>query len=619
MKKSSFEHRASESASSSRTKARLITKGFPSLNFVCILVCILAIFGCNTTPAPLSEMASDAGARSVMTLPPDEPLVVRSSPKLALSPDGAHLVYAAGTGGSRQLYLRAMDGLEGEPIPGTEGASTPFFSPDGHWVGFFAEGKLKKVSISGGAPLTLCDAPNSFGASWGTNDTIVFAPSNISGLWQVSAAGGTPQPLTRLETGESRHGWPDLLPGGQVILFTAFGSGPDSPRIAAQELETGERRVLAEGGVYPRYLPPGYLVYVQQEEAPGTLLAAPFDLSKLEVTGAPVRIVENVMQLNSGAAQYSFSSLGSLVYIPGGNPASERRLVWVDRQGVEQPLAAPPQRYVNLQLSPDNRLLALQIDSPNPEVWIYDIQLETLARLTFEGGGFPLWTPDGKQVTFPSGRAGVPNLFLKPADGTGAAEQLTAREHPADHSFSWSPDGQVLAFTEAHPITDWDLWVLPLEGNGKPRPFLQTPFREAAPRFSPDGRWLAYASDESGGPEIYVQPFPGPGKKWQISTEGGVEPVWSRNGKELFFGSNGQMMVVDLTTEPTFRAGDPRPLFGGQYVTATSTWRPKYDVTSDGRRFVMIKRGRQELGVTELNVLLDGFEELKRRVSTENQ
>ena len=592
----------------------LPTKGFSFLIFVCILVCTLAIFGCNTTPAPSSGTASSAGARSVMTLPPNEPLVVRSSPMLALSPDGAHLVYAAGRSGSRQLYLRAMDSLEGEPIPGTEGASTPFFSPDGDWVGFFAEGKLKKVSISGGAPLTLCDARNPSGASWGTNDTIVFAPSNISGLWQVSAAGGTPQPLTRLETGENRHGWPDLLPGGQVILFTAFGSGLDTPRIATQQLETGERRVLAEGGAYPRYLPSGYLVYVQQEEAPGTLLAAPFDLSRLEVTGTPVPLVESVMQSNSGAAQYSFSSLGSLVYIPGGNPASERRLVWVDRQGTEQPLAAPPQRYVNLQLSPDERRLAVQIDSPNPEVWIYDIQLETLTRLTFAGGGFPLWTPDGKQVTFPSRRAGVPNLFWKPADGTGAAEQLTTREHPTDHSFSWSPDGQVLAFTEAHPITGWDLWVLPLGGNSNPRPFLQTPFREAAPRFSPDGRWLAYVSDESGRPEIYAQPFPGPGKKWQISTEGGVEPVWSRNGKELFYGNSGQMMVVDLTTEPTFRAGDPRPLFGGQYVTAFNTWRPKYDVSSDGRRFVMIKRGRQELGVTELNVVLDGFEELKRRV-----
>ncbi len=582
---------------------------------ILILVCVLAIFGCNTTPTPSSETASSASARSVMTLPPNEPLVVRSSPTFAFSPDGTHLVYAAGRGGSRQLYLRAMDSLEGEPIPGTEGASTPFFSPDGHWVGFYDGGQMKKVSLGGGAPLTLCDAPNPAGASWGTNDTIVFAPSNISGLWQVSASGGTPQPLTRLETGESRHSWPHLLPGGKAVLFTGRSGGGRNNRIIVESLETGERRVLVQEGTQVRYVPTGHLVYVRE----GTLMAVPFDLAQLEVTGAPVPIVESVMQSNSGAAQYSISSLGSLVYIPGGNPASERRLVWVDRQGAEQPLAAPPGRYVNVQLSPDDRRLAVQIDSPNPDVWIYDIPRETLTRLTFAGGGYPLWTPDGKRVTFPSRSAGVPNLFWKPADGRGAAEQLTTREHPTDHSFSWSPGGQELAFTEAHPITGWDLWVLPLEGNSKPRPFLQTPFREAAPRFSPDGRWLAYVSDESGQPEIYAQQFPGPGKKWQISTEGGIEPVWARNGKELFYWNSGQMMAVDITTEPTFSAGSPRLLFAGQYVSASSTWRPKYDVTSDGRRFVMIKRGMQEQGVLELNVVLNWFEELKQRVPTDNQ
>ncbi|MCH7977724.1 MAG: PD40 domain-containing protein [Acidobacteria bacterium] len=580
-----------------------------------VVGCISVILGCNTNLASPSETASASGARSVLTLPPNEPLVVRSSPTFALSPDGAHLVYAAGRGGSRQLYRRAMDSLEGQPIPGTEGASTPFFSPDGHWVGFYAGGQMKKVSLGGGAPLTLCDAPSPFGASWGTNGTIVFAPTNISGLWQVSAAGGTPQPLTRLETGESSHRWPELLPGGKMVLFTVFGPGLDAPQIAMHPLEGGERerRVLIEGGTYPRYAPTGHLVYAQAGTS-GTLLAAPFDLARLEVTDAPVPIVEGVMQSNSGAAQYSFSSFGSLVYIPGGDPASERRLVWVDRQGgAEQPLAAPPRRYVNLQLSPDDQRLAVQIESPNPDVWIYDIPRETLTRLTFAGGGFPLWTPDGKRVTFPSSRAGVPNLFWKLADGSGAAEQLTTREHPNDHSFSWSPDGRVLAFTEVHPTTGWDIWVLPLEGDRRPRPFLQTPFREAAPRFSPDGRWLAYVSDESGRPEIYAQPFPGPGKKWQISTAGGIEPVWARNGKELFYWNSGQMMAVDITSEPTFSAGSPRLLFEGPYVSATSTWRPKYDVTSDGRRFVMIQRGLQELGVMELNVVLNWFEELKRK------
>ncbi len=564
------------------------------------------IFGCNTAPPPSFEAAPDATARSVLTLPPDERLNARGSPVIALSPDGAHLVYSSSGSGSRQLYLRALGSLESKPIPGTEGASSPFFSPDGQWLGFFADRQLKKVSIGGGAPVTLCDTLSPSGVSWGS-DTIVFGRGPI---WQVSAEGGIPQSLTRLETGEASHAWPDFLPGGKGVLFTVFGPGLETPQIGVYGLETGEWRVLVKEGVYPRYLPTGHLVYAWA----GSLLAVPFDLARLEVTGNPVSIVEGVAQSVSGVAHYSVSSSGSLVYVPGGIHGTKRRPVWVDRQGTEQFLAAPPGRYVQLQLSPDGQRLALQIDSPNSDVWIYDIADETLTRLTSEGGEFPIWTPDGKRITFSSDRAAVPNLFWKPADGSSAAEQLTTSEHPVDHSFAWSPDGQVLTFTETHPTTGWDIWLLRLQGELKPQPFLRTPFQECCAVFSPDGRWLAYASNDSGRPEIYAQPFPGPGEKRKISTEGGIQPVWAGNGKELFYWNRGQMMAVDITTDPTFGAGQPRLLFEGPYVSSNSTWRQKYDVTSDGQRFAMIKRDSQELGATELNVVLNWAEELKRLV-----
>ena len=536
---------------------------------------------------------------------------------MALSPDGTHLAYVVSRGGSVQLYLRAMDQLETSAIPGTERGVNPFFSPDGQWVGFFADGKLKKVSISGGAPMILCDAPQPRGASWGPNDTIVFAPTSSSGLSQVSAAGGTPQLLTTLDSqeGERSHRWPQLLPDGKAVLFTVATSGGtfDEGRILVQLLETGERRVLIQGGTYPHYLPTGHLVYAQA----GTLLAVPFDPSRLEVTGAAVPLVEGVMQSARGAAQVSFSSVGSLVYLPGGIGEAERTLVWVDRKGGAQPLAAPPRPYLNPHLSPDGRQLAVEIAAAKRDMWVYDISRETLTRLTFEGiqSQVPTWTPDGKRVTFNSARARSFNLFWRPADGSGAEERLMTSEYNLLPS-SWSPDGQMLAFSEVHPTTRLDIWVLPLEGERKPRPFLITQFNESSAMFSSDGRWLAYTSDESGRFEIYVQPFPGPGRKWQISTEGGTEPVWARNGGELFYRSEigNRMMAVDITTEPTFNAGKPRLLFEGRYDTrVTIGYRANYDVTADGQRFVMIKG---EEGQGQINVVLNWFEELKRLVPT---
>jgi serine/threonine-protein kinase len=504
-----------------------------------------------------------------------------------------------------------MGQLEAEFIAGTEDARSPFFSPDGQWLGFFAEGKLKKVSVSGGTPVIVCDVTSPRAtASWGADESIVLQAHTNSGLFQVPAGGGTPQPLTTLdsESGEGSHGSPQVLPGGKAVLFNVR-SAAGAFSIAVQSLETGERRVLLEGAVAARYVPTGHLVYVQG----GTLMAVAFDLEQLEVTGDPIPTLQGVMQASGtdDVAHLTFSDTGTLVYVPADSSArAGRTLAWVDRKGAVEPLAAPPREYGRVDLSPDGQRVAV---TSGGEVWIYDIRRETLTRLTFERGSMPLWTPDGKRITFQSTRFGLRNLFWKLADGSGAAEQLLASELP--HSpMSWSPDGNLLAFVEVHPSTNGDVWMLPLEGEGTPEPFLRTPFSETGPVFSPDGHWLAYRSNESGRYEIYVQPYPSTGAKWQISTEGGEEAVWASSGGELFYRSGDKMMAIDITTEPTFTHGIPQLLFEEQFVRYGP--RALYDVAPDGQRFLMIKEGEQQLRVTQLNVVLNWFEELKRLVPT---
>jgi len=568
---------------------------------------IISLAVWNLRPAPTPQPVS----RLVVSLPPSEQLAGVDRSILALSPDGTQLAYVASSDGVvQQLYLRAMDSMEERPIAGTEGASSPFFSPDGQWIGFFAAGKLKKVSTSGGASLTLCNATDHRGASWGPNDTIVFQPTIAGGLWQVSAAGGAPQKLTTPKEEEISHRWPQFLPGGKAILFTASTGGSyDDAQIAVQRLDTGEQKVLVRGGTYARYAPTGHLVYYRA----GALMAVPFDPVGMEVIGAPASVVEGVMSstAGSGAAQFSFSSLGSLVYVPGGPQAGDRMLVWVDRNGAEQPLPAPPRAYDDPRLSPDGRQVAL-IEGATNDVWIYDILRATLTQLTFEGAAdVPLWTSDGKRIVYVSAKAGARGIFWKPADGSGPEERLMTSEF-GPLSSSPSPDGQTLAYYEPRPATGNDIWVVPLEGERKPKPFLQTPFSEGAPMFSPDGRWVAYSSDQSGRFEIYVQPFPGPGGKWLISTNGGMAPVWSRHGRELFYYNGDNLMAADITTQPNFRAGTPHMLI--ERPSYNSGARADYDVTPDGQRFLMLKPSAPEQTPTQINVVLNWFEELKRRV-----
>jgi len=436
--------------------------------------------------------------------------------------------------------------------------------------------------------------------------------SGYRGLFRISAAGGDPVVLTTPDPnkGEIAHSWPQILPGGQAVLFTVWSGGLwDNAQIVVEQIEEQERRVLIDGGTHAWYAPTGHLVYSQA----GTLMAVSFDLSRLEITGSPVPVVEGVWQGSvSGVAQFSFSDLGSLVYVPGSSEPTERTLILVNRQGAVESLAAPPRAYEDIRLSPDGQRLAVQIEDPSSDVWTYDIPRGTLTRLTFEGtNNAPLWTPDGKRITFESVREGGRNVFWKPADGSGMADPLTTGEQRKLPS-SWSPDGKLLVYTRT--LLSSDIWVLPVAEEREPEPFLQTPFNEGGAMFSPDGHWLAYTSSESGRVEIYVQPFPGPGGKWQISTAGGNEPLWARNGQELFYRNGEQMMAVDITTQPSFSAGTPYLLFEGQYYFQSGVAPANYDVTPDGQQFIMINTDVEE--ARQINVVLNWFEELKRLVPT---
>ncbi len=564
------------------------------------------------------QPSSSEQSLSRFVIRPSPPVVLESTVfnEVAISPDGRQLVYrGVGEGGS-QLYLRSLDDFVDRPIPGTaDPRGTVFFSPDGKSIGFFAEGKLKKTSLAGGSPITLCDVPSGRQSGDWFEDTIVFTAALESGqgLYRVSANGGEAEMLATVnfDEGEQQYTLPYFLPDGKNLLFT---SGIRGYQTALLSLETGERKVVLENARQARYLSTGHLVY--EQSGTGNLMAVPFDLAALEVTGDSVPVVQGVSQTALGSVDYAISDNGTLVYVPRSPQATERTLVWVDREGAVEPLGAPPGDYSDPRLSPDGRRLAVRIDGENLDIWVYDMGRQTLSRLTFDPGvdETPVWTPDGKWVTFAGVRDGVSHLLRKVADGSEEEERLvTLQEHA--HANSWSPDGQVLVFGMGPTTTaSGGIWLLPLEEDRKPTLFLKTPFNVSAARLSPDGHWIAYASDESGRLEIYVQPFPGLGGKWQISTDGGGHAVWARNGRELFYRNGDNRMVVEVTTQPNFAPGSPKALFEGQFLTI-GDGNTSYDVAPDGQRFVMIKQSaEQQQG--QINVVQNWFEELKRLVPT---
>ncbi len=529
-------------------------------------------------------------------------------PGIAISPDGSQIVFVGQQVGVQQLYLRPMSQLEATPLANTEGANYPFFSPDGQWLGFVANGNLKKISLRGGASITLCGVSVSGfrGASWGADDRIVFAGTALSGLSIISAAGGKPRDLTRVDpqAGESSHRWPQILPGGKAVLFTEGNLSRDweTSRIVVRRLDTGEQRLVIEGGTFGRYLPTGHILYSKA----GTLMATRFNLDRLEAEGTPVPVLEGVgHSVQSGFVDCVFSDSGSFAYIP--RQQSERRLAWVDRKGVREAIPAPPRAYLNPRLSRDGRSIAVAIEELRHDLWIYDLIRGTLSRLTFEARNYsPEWSSDGKRVAFSSTRMGGLNLFWKPVDGSSLVEPLAESEHFM-HASSWAADGQALAYEVNHPVTGRDIWLFHFQER-QSRPYLETQFDEGMAMFSPDGRWMAFESNESGRYEIYLGRYPGTGERRQISSDGGSGPLWSRNGKEIFFRNGPRMMVVNVETEGKLTLGQPRLLF------ENLTLRQVYDVSPDSQRFITIEEGEPQSAPTQLILVQNWFEELKRIV-----
>ena len=561
----------------------------------------VAVWTGRQLPASLST------ARVVVALPSEQELSLGEEGvvnPIALSPDGQLLVYAAAQRGSRtpRLFLRPIDQFIVRPIEGTEGAQAPFFSPDGRWIGFFANETLQKVSVSGGLPVKICDTNVLFpSASWGPDDTIIFSHSTF-GLYKVSASGGTPEPLTipNAAKGELRHHTPQILPGGRDVLFTIASNNGQLTAILS--LASNEWRTVLDNAESARYVQAGHLVFAQS----GALLAVQFDLARLDTRGSPVPILERVSHLAGlGGAHFAVSDTGTLAYRPADAGTTNTTLVWVDRQGRATPIVEDPAPYADPRVSPDGRQIAVTV---TPDIWVYDVERGTGRRLTTDGYNLvPVWDPDGDRLTFSAVRADPVAFFdlhSVPADRLTGPELLMAREG-RQFPFSWTPDGKVLSFLQT-TAAGADIGIL--EG-GKTSSLLAGQYNERSPMFSPDGRWLAYVSDESGRYEVYVRRYPGPAGSQLISVNGGRAPVWSSDGKKLFYLQGGQMMVVEIQDEPTFTAEKPRMLFEGPYGTRS------FDVSLDGQRFVTVKRS--ETSATQINVVLNWFEELNKLVPTE--
>jgi eukaryotic-like serine/threonine-protein kinase len=540
-------------------------------------------------------------------------------PLVAITPDGSRVVYH----GSNQLYVRALNQLEPTVLSGVGAPRGIFVSPDGQWIGFFDGIQLRKVALTGGPPVTICpvDGP-SRGASWGPDGTIIFATGNpASGLRRVSAAGGDPMVLTKPDraNGASGHWWPEFLPGGKAVLFTILpvtGRAEDG-QIAVLDLRTATSKVLIRGGSQAHYVPTGHLVY----GVAGTLRAVAFDLERLEIVGTGAPVLEGVRTTALGAVDAAIAANGSLLYIAGGEVGRGRDVVSVDRQGHAAPLAGiVPDQYRQLRLSPDGTRLALATSS---DVWIYDLARATLSRLTTNPAADtrPLWTPDGSRIVFTSDRAGYLEIFSRSADGAGGDERLLTRDRDLVdlHADGWSADGRQLLFTEVHSNAQCAIGLSAVERQSDVKLLVKNEFCNDDPAVSSDGRWMAYQSNLSGQNEIYVERYPELGNRQQISTGGGVCPLWSRDGHELFFSTatSRQLLAVPVQSATTLTAGRANMLFEFAMLPPVVGNRP-YDIGRDGR-FYFIRSGETNTGAGALlNMILvqNWTEELKRRVPT---
>jgi Tol biopolymer transport system component/predicted Ser/Thr protein kinase len=515
----------------------------------------------------------------------------------ALSPDGRQLAFVANGEKGSQLWLRPLDQVAAQPLAGTEGAAFRFWAPDSRALGFFADGKLKRIDLAGGAPQVLADVPLARGGTWNRDGVIVFGQATPGALMRVMATGGTPVPITRVVAGQGSHRWPQFLPDGRRVIFAMLSGQPQTHGVYVASLDGGEPTRVVPAETAAAYAPPGYLLLVRQ----GVLLVQPFDAARATVAGEPIPVAQSV-GTDDGFfhSAFSVSATGVLAHRAGAAP--RRQLVWVDRAGKGLGAIRPPDEVTvsNPEVAPDGQRVAVNRNvQGNIDVWLIEVGRGLASRFTFDPSNdrSPLLSPDGSQVIFQSSRKGVYDLFEKPA--SGATDEQPLLVTPQDKAtLDWSRDGRFLLYSTQDPKTGSDLWALPLTGERKPFPVVQTSFDEIEGQFSPDGRWLAYASNESGRYEIYSRPFPGAGGKWQVSTAGGTQPRWGRDGKELFYMvPDTRLMAVQIRVASDGRAldtGAPVALFptrlasGADIQTTGFGARAQYAVASDGRFLMLV-------------------------------
>jgi Tol biopolymer transport system component len=569
--------------------------------------------------APWRAPAPEVRAVQFSIEPPAQMRFTNQYGAVAPSPDGRFVVFAAlaANGSAPMLWLRPLDSRTGRALPATEGGNFPFWSPDSKSLVFRADGKLKRIEIAGGAPLTLGDAveaPVTTTGTWSAEGVILFG--GAAGLSRVSASGGGSTLLTKVDPskGEAGHGYPQFLPDGNRFLYFVESTDPNIQGVYASSLDNPQQRqqVLrtAAKAVYvpPRAGQPGYLLWMQEQ----TLLAQRFDPGSLRLEGDPVSVAEDI-GLNAGSpirAAYWASDAGLLVYLSGVQEA-KRHVIWMSRDGKQLGDAAIQDRIGPLRLSPDaQRMAFMRTDSSgsgrgNQDIWLFEFARGVLTRLTFDPGtdATPIWSPDGRQVAFGSDReGGVMQIYRKDAAG-GPEERLTSGPN-SKVVLDWSRDGRYLLYRENHPKTDWDLWALPLEGDRKPVALVQTVFRDDTGQFSPDGKWIAYNSNETGRPEVYVQAFPTPSGKWQVSDNGGADLKWRSDGKELYYEtSEGSIMAAEIRTGPRgIESGTPRRLFS---AAIQSVVLHSFDATADGQRFLLLMQPAGTQADSPLTVVLN--------------
>jgi eukaryotic-like serine/threonine-protein kinase len=535
---------------------------------------------------------------------------------VTVSPDGRRLAFIArDTAGKTLLWLRPLDALTAQSLAGTDDAIYPFWSPDSRFIGFFADGKLKKVEVTGGPPSTLCNAVNGRGGAWSRDDVIIFAPDPDRGLSRISASGGEPSPLTMLDSsrGEESHRFPQFLPGGRRFLYFARSAQPENSAIYVRALDQPQpKRILSVNAKVAysslRNGQTGHLLFPRE----GALMAQAFDAESLELTGAPFRVAEHVGYLANNEAYFSVSDNGVLVYQSGG--MAKTQLIWFDRSGKQFGAPGLPSLYEWYVLSPDEKRVAIsRVDSQtlNADIWLLDLARGISSRFATDPAAdlYPVWSPDGSRLVFASYRDGAWALYQRLSSGGGDEEALLKSSNPKWPS-DWSKDGRFIIYDQISPDTQLDLWVLPLLGDRQPFPFLQTKFNERRGVFSPDARWIAYESDESGSYQVCVQSLP-PGSKWQISSDGGEQPRWRRDGKELFYrAANGKLMAAEVKADASgFESSVPKPLFVAP--TIDFYYAPLYAVTADGKRFLMNTPVEESVSAP-ITVVLNWTAELKK-------